>query len=394
MPNELVDEFLADLDLEWDSRFLQHGLNCLYSRLRIAVIHGGDSRREGAVIYKTHNPRSTKTYEKVAQDIAEALRSLGFRHVFVMADDMQLPQKLNQENIHLAWLNTGGVQGYNPVCQTPALLEMLGIPYVGHNPLNSSILDQKHIFKRELQSLEISTPPFITWHMAQGLFQPHLSESFARVFADYKGHFLVKPVSGRASLNIHYVETIDGLAAAIENVHRTTHSTALIETYCPGREFCVSVCGSVVYANQRFYRKTKPFAFSILERRLEPGEYIFTSMDKRAITSDRIRSLDDELELKQNLAEIAQKIYQNLYLNTLIRVDLRADQNDTLQVLEANPKPDLKRPDSTVTSLVAQGLNSYGMSYEDLILTLLSDRLNYLITYHSKTIQHIVEMID
>jgi D-alanine-D-alanine ligase len=117
-------------------------------------------------------------------------------------------------------------------------------------------------------------------------------------------------------------------------------------------------------------------------------------MDKRAITSDRIRSLDDELELKQNLAEIAQKIYQNLYLNTLIRVDLRADQNDTLQVLEANPKPDLKRPDSTVTSLVAQGLNSYGMSYEDLILTLLSDRLNYLITYHSKTIQHIVEMID
>ena len=117
-------------------------------------------------------------------------------------------------------------------------------------------------------------------------------------------------------------------------------------------------------------------------------------MDKRAITSERIRSLDDELELKQNLAEIAQKIYQNLDLNTLIRVDLRADQNGTLQVLEANPKPDLKRPNSSVTSLVAHGLSDYGMSYEDLILTLLSDRLNYLFTYHSKTIQHIVKLID
>ncbi len=394
MLNELVNDFLADLDFEWDSRFLQHSLSCLYSQLRIAVIHGGDSHRVGSVIYKTHNPRSTKTYEQVAQDIAEALRSIGFRHVFVMADDMQLPQQLKQENVHLAWLNTGGVQGYNPVCHTPALLEMLGIPYVGHNPLNSSILDQKHIFKRELQALGISTPAFITWHITQGLFHPHLSESFARVFADYRGPFLVKPVSGRASLNIHYVETIDGLTAAIENVHRTTHSTVLIEAYCPGREFCVSVCGSIVYANQRFYRKTKPFAFSILERRLEPGEYIFTSMDKRAITFDRIRSLDNELELKQNLAEIAQKIYQNLYLNTLIRVDIRTDQNGTLQVLEANPKPDLKRPDSTATSLVAQGLSGYGMSYEDLILTLLSDRLNYLFTYHSKTIQHIVKMIN
>ncbi|MGV2390413.1 MAG UNVERIFIED_CONTAM: hypothetical protein LVR29_25815 [Microcystis novacekii LVE1205-3] len=123
--------------------------------MRIAVIHGGDSCREGAVIYKTHNPRSTKTYEQVAQDIAETLRAIGFCHVFIMADDMQLPQKLKQEKIHIAWLNTGGVQGYNPTCHTPALLEMLGIPYVGHNPLNSSILDQKHIFKRELQAQEI-----------------------------------------------------------------------------------------------------------------------------------------------------------------------------------------------------------------------------------------------
>lgn len=390
----MINEFLVDLDLEWDSSFLQHSLNCLYSRLRIAVIHGGDSCREGSVIYKTYNPRSTKTYEQVAQDIAEALRSIGFLHVFVMADDMQLPQRLKQENIHLAWLNTGGVQGYNPVCHTPALLEMLGIPYIGHNSLNSSILDQKHIFKRELQALEISTPSFITWHMSQGLFQPHLSESFAKSFVNYKGHFLVKPVSGRASLNIHYVEKIDGLAVAIENVHRATHTTALIEAYCPGREFCVSVCGPIVYANKRFCLKTKPFAFSILERRLEPGEYIFTSMDKKAITPDRIQFLDDELELKRNLAEISQKIYQNLYLDTLIRVDFRADQDGTLQVLEANPKPDLKRPNRNVTSLVAQGLSGYGMSYEDLILTVLSDRLNYLFTYHSKTIQHIVEMID
>ena len=127
----------------------------LRSPLRLAVIHGGDKTQPGAVIYPTHNPRSTKTYHTVAKDIAEALREVGFEQVSLLADDMTLPQTLKQQGIHLAWLNTGGVQGYDPVCHTPAMLEMLGVPYLGHNPLNSSILDNKHAFKRELQALGI-----------------------------------------------------------------------------------------------------------------------------------------------------------------------------------------------------------------------------------------------
>lgn len=391
----MINYLPTNINPDWDSSFLQHSLKCLFKKLRIAVIHGGDSNKEGSVIYKTHNPRSTKTYKEVAQDIAKALITIGFDHVFVMADDMTLPQRLKQENIHLAWLNTGGVQGYNPVCHTPALLEMLGIPYVGHNPLNSSILDQKHIFKLELQTRGINTAPFVTWHPAQGLFDCHRSENFAINFPDYNGPFVVKPVSGRASLNIHFVKNIQGLSAAVANIHHTTHNTALIETYFPGREFCVSVCGYVVHINKTFYKKTQPFAFSTIERSLEPGEHIFTSMDKKPITTERIRLVDDhESELKQNLMEIAQKIYQSFHLNTLVRVDLRADENGILHVLEANPKPDLKRPNNITTSLVAQGLDEQRMNYEDLILSLLSDRLDYLLTYHQQIIQHIIKMID
>ncbi|WP_256890990.1 hypothetical protein [Cylindrospermopsis raciborskii] len=62
--------------------------------------------------------------------------------------------------------------------------------------------------------------------------------------------------------------------------------------------------------------------------------------------------------------------------------------------LEANPKPDLKRPNNIATSLVAEGLHEQRMNYEDLILSLLSDRLDYLLTYHQQIIQHIIEMID
>lgn len=381
--------------LNYDFNLLPQYLDRLRNRLRIAVIHGGDKNKEGAVIYKTHNPRSTKTYEQVAYDIAQALQTLGFEHVFVLADDMTLPEQLKQKGIHLAWLNTGGVQGYNPVCHTPALLEMLGVPYVGHNPLNSSTLDNKNVFKRELQALGIKTAPFVTWHPSQGIFKPHLHSRFTLAFADYRGPFIVKPISGRASLNIHFVNSVEELPQAIAEAQRVSHNTALIEAYLPGREFCISVCGYVNYAKETFTQSPRPFAFSAIERVLDADETIFTSMDKKAITTARARLVsNEETELKQSLIKLAQRIYWDFNLNTLVRIDIRTDANGTLHVLEANPKPDLKRPTENVTSLVALGLAEQGMSYEDLILTLLADRLDYLLRQHFSIISHIVELLS
>jgi D-alanine-D-alanine ligase len=380
--------------LHYDFSLLPQYLEVLFAKLRIAVVFGGNCDREGSVIYKTHNPRSWKSYEVVAREIAAALAEIGCKQVFVMPDDMNLPEKLKRENIHLVWLNTGGVQGYNPVCHTPALLEMLGMPYVGHNPLNSSTLDNKHAFKRELESVGIQTAPFVTWHPSQGIIQPNLQQRFAIAFGDYRGPFVVKPVSGRASLQVHFVEKIDGLSQAVAEVHRATHNTALIEKYLPGREFCVAVCGYVTYANGCFSKNTKPFAFSTIERVLEPEERIFTSMDKKAITADRARLMGaEEPELKQELIALARKIYWEFSLNSLVRIDIRSDARGELYVLEANPKPDLKCPGENVTSLVALGLAEYGMSYNDLILSLLADRLDYLLTQHADIIPHIVDLL-
>lgn len=378
----------------YDFSLLPQYLEVLFAKLRIAVVFGGDCDRPGSVIYKTHNPRAWKSYEIVAREIARALEEIGFKQVLVLPDNMSLPEKLKRENIHLVWLNTGGVQGYNPVCHTPALLEMLGMPYVGHNPLNSSTLDNKHAFKRELQSVGIPTAPFMTWHPSQGIFRPNLHDRFAIAFDEYQGPFVVKPVSGRASLHVHFAEKIEGLSQAVSEVHRATHNTALIEKYLPGREFCVAVCGYVTHANGVFSKNTKPFAFSTVERVLESDEVIFTSMDKKAITADRGKLMGaEEPELKQQLIELARKIYWEFSLNSLVRIDVRSDANGELYVLEANPKPDLKRPAENVTSLVALGLAEYGMSYNDLILSLLADRLDYLLTQHIGIIPHIADLL-
>src|SRR5258708_4388384 len=69
---------------------LQNQIERLLDRMRFAVIFGGDKSIPGAVIKQTCNPRSWKSYEAVAQDIADALSRLGFRHVQLMPDDMRL----------------------------------------------------------------------------------------------------------------------------------------------------------------------------------------------------------------------------------------------------------------------------------------------------------------
>jgi len=367
------------------------------SQLRLAVIHGGDKTEPGAVIYPTHNPRSTKTYHTVAKDIAEALGELGFKQVSLLADDMTLPQTLQQQQIDLAWLNTGGVQGYDPVCHTPAMLEMLGVPYIGHNPLNSSILDNKHAFKRELQALGIATAPFVVSHPFQEPFRPDTDLQFQRVFADTAGPFVVKPVSGRASVNVFVVDDARELGEAVAKIHHLTANTALIEAYLPGREFCVSVCGRITYRQGGFVSNPQPFAFSAIERVLDADERIFTSMDAKGMTAKRMRLLspqdESERELRSQLEAIAQQIYRAFNLSTLVRIDLRRDSQGQLYVLEANPKPDLKRPTPNQTSLVAQGLQECNMTYTDLILSLLGDRLYHLLNYQPNLIPHLQRMM-
>jgi D-alanine-D-alanine ligase len=368
---------------QYDFRALPRYIETLYDKLRIAVVYGGDSEKEGAVINKTHNPRSWKSYEVVARDIQSALIEIGFQYVSLLPDDLSLPYRLKDEGIHFVWLNTGGVQGYTPLSHAPAMLEMLGIPYIGHDPLYAGLLDNKHVFKRELYALGMRTAPFMTWHPSQGPLTPGTSPRFQASFGDYEGPFVVKPVSGRASLYVEMVACLGDLPEAVEGIYNVTANTVLIEKYLRGREFAVSVCGGVSYANGIFSKTTRPHAFSTIERVFQPGEAIFTSMDKKAITRDRARSIGEgERALREELRDLAERLYWELNLQALIRIDVRADEHGILHVLEANPKPDLKKPEDGVTSLVMIGLEEQGIHYNDLILGLLADRLDYLFVYN------------
>ena len=374
---------------------LEAQIERLRASLRLAVVFGGDKLAPGSVVYPSHNTRPGKSYEAVATDIAEALRRIGFRHVDLMPDDMHLGERLRSNNIHMAWLNTGGIQGYNPTAHAAAMLEMFGMPYVGHDSLATTILDNKHSFKCEALSAGLPTAPFLTWHMTRGAFRPEVNARFQHAFHDFAGPFVVKPVSGRASLHVHVVDDKAGLPHAVEEVYRATENLVLIEKYLPGREFCIAAAGPISAQQGRLVRRRDPFTFAALERVLSPDERIFTSMDVRPITQDRCQSVDRRRDPVHwdALHRLARLVFLEFNLRSLVRIDMRYDENGSLHILEVNPKPDLKKPTEGVTNLISMGLPEAGMDYDDLILSLLADRLNFLLTHRRESVGHLVDLL-
>lgn len=376
-------------------RQLRDNLDRLRGGLRIAVIYNGDRTAEGAVLHQTHNPRSEKSYRPVAQDIAEGLKRCGFRHVALLPDDLSLAQKLRDEAIDLAWLNTAGVQGYDAVAHTPSLLEMAGIPYVGHRPLLAVTLDNKQVFKRECAGLGLPTPEFMVWDGTWGVLDVPRLAQFDRIFGNYDGPFVVKPVTGRASQHVHLVPDRAGLLAKVNEVYRATLNQVLVERFVGGAEYCVAVSGRVIAPGGRLEQLEQPFVFSVLERMLEPDEKIFTSMDVRPITQDRTRLLGPaDGAVYDELVRLARRVHGDFQLRALVRLDVRADESGRLFILEANPKPDLKRPDDRQTSLVCVGLGAHGMNYEDLLLSQLIDRLEHYMRNRPAAVRHIAERLS
>ncbi len=359
---------------------LQALVSTLIRDLRIAVVFGGDKNIPGAVINQATNQRSWKSYEPVARDIGKALGRLGCHHVRLLPDDLGLADRLRNERIDLVWLNTAGVQGRAPVSHAAATLELCGIPYVGHDPLTAALLDNKPMFCRLLRALDIPVAQALAWSPLDGPDDPATDPAFAAVAAAAGSGFVVKPASGRASLHVHHVAGAGDIRAVAHEVYQLTRNTIQIEAFLPGREFCVAVCGPTTATDGRLARRARPFAFAAVERYLAPGEAIFTSMDVRPITAERMQMLDiaGDGMIIDTLHDMAETLYQRMPLRTLVRLDVRADAEGRLRVLEANPKPDLKAPAAGGTSLVAAGLASHGMSYDDLILSLFADRVHLM----------------
>ena len=109
--------------------------------------------------------------------------------------------------------------------------------------------------------------------------------------------------------------------------------------------------------------------------------------NRNGLNTDQDRPLYDEIHA------LGRQVFEELDLETLVRLDLRADAAGRLYVLEANPKPDLAAPSVERTSLVCAGLPEHGMSYDDLVLGLLADRLDILFCRRRGSAHRLLELL-
>jgi D-alanine-D-alanine ligase len=350
---------------------------------KIAVVYGGPAIAGVTVINAVDRP--VKSYESTARDIGRSLFDSGFAHVSMIAESMDLAARLKADKIDLVWLNSGGVQGEGARAHAAAACEIAGVPYVGHCPSSACRLDDKSQFKDAL--LAVGLPTAAYW-LARGGTSVTLDMLVDRLHAKPEdGPFVVKPVSGRASLNVYVAQTLADVPAIIQQIRSVVgRKSIIVEQFLGGAEYAVAVdCGRWAVRGCVARRGRETFAFSAVERVLPAGEQIFASMDLRQITTDRMRPVYGQV--RAQLLDLARSVASKIGIGTAVRLDIRADDFGRLHILECNPKPDLTAPSANKTSLMCGGLDQEGMTYDDLIQTILINRLDYLMTYHPALIQ-------
>ena len=135
--------------------------------MKVALIYNENKIDPNDVInvfgMTTKEHYSTKAVERVAQSLEK-----GGHTVKVIEGDIHLNDELKEfmpkvvagENPGMVFNMAYGIQGQNRYTHIPAMMEMLGIPYIGSGPAGHAVVQDKVLTKIILQKNKIPTPDF------------------------------------------------------------------------------------------------------------------------------------------------------------------------------------------------------------------------------------------
>lgn len=291
---------------------------------RIGVFLGGRSK-ERPISIKS----GTAVYEALlsgGHDVVSIDTANGFR------------SSLKRRPIDIAFLALHGRGGEDGTIQK--MLNELGIPYTGSGPEASRRAFNKEITKRILKRSGIPTPDYAVL----------TRNNWKKIIQQWKPPFVIKPVQEGSSIGIFFVERKNQGLKKIQ-AELNVYGKLLIERKIEGREFTVGILGN----------QTLP----VIELKPKRKFYDFKAKYTKGLTDYLVPApIDDHLRLK--LQKMAYLTHQTLGLCDLSRVDIKADKNGRLYVLEANSIPGF-----TETSLLPKAARCAGLDFEHLCLYLL-----------------------
>ena len=139
--------------------------------MKVAIIYNKDMagviNKFGMQNKEIYNPNTVNR-------IAEALEQ-GGHNVRIIDGNMQvienlqefMPRVIEGERMGMVFNMAYGIQGESRYTHIPAMLEMLGIPYVGSSPTGHAMALDKVITKMLMQRSNISTPDFWVFSSAE-----------------------------------------------------------------------------------------------------------------------------------------------------------------------------------------------------------------------------------
>ena len=312
--------------------------------MKVAVVHNRDSTGVinvfGMQNRERYNPRTVERVASALESGGHNVRVIdGNMHVIEQLHDF-MPRVMAGERPGMVFNMAYGIQGVSRYTHLPAMLEMLGVPYVGSGPQAHGLALDKVIAKMIFQSSGISTPGF--WNFATA-DQTHDDLVFP---------VIVKPKMEAVSYGIQVVDNWDDLRAAVGSIIDEFGQHVLVEQFIPGREFAVGLLGN-----------GPPEVLPIVEIDLDGDpNAIQTAGDKLKKPKDKIcpARLDDEQSAE--LGDLARRSFESLGLHDFARIDVRMDAAGRFHVLEINSMASLG-----LTGTYVHAAQTAGYGYDALI---------------------------
>ena len=316
--------------------------------MKVAIVYNKKTIDENDVInifgMNTKEHYNIKTVEKVAKSLERGGHSvkiieggMGF------IDEMKnfMPRVVSGERPGMVFNMAYGIQGQNRYTHVPAMLEMLGIPYIGSGPETHAVVQDKVMTKIVLQKNNLPTPGF--W----------VFSSVDDTFDDLVFPVIVKPKMESTSMGMEVVDNWNDLRKAVCKQMEQFSQEILVEQFIPGREFAVGLLGNG--------NSVEILPIVEMDLKGDPNR-IQTITDKKQTPVDKICPALLTPEQTAEIKRICLAAFRKLGLYDFTRVDFRMDKDGRFYVLELNSMASLG-----VTGSYYTAAKSAGYTYDTLI---------------------------
>jgi D-alanine-D-alanine ligase len=288
--------------------------------------------------------------------VERALRTLGYS-VGALDVDGEFVDRVLAEPPAFVFIAMHGRGGEDGTLQD--LLETLGVPYTGSDPLASALCMDKVLFKRMLRLHDIPTPAFHSFNET-AFRELGGARTFPKLLEELSLPAVVKPVAQGSAIGIKFVTSAEQLPSAILGAFGYG-DRVLVEERTIGRELAVTVLDAPPPSEGSRSAGDGPRALPIVELFTPESFYSYEAhytigqlrMEVPAQLADDVRA---------RVESVALESYRLMGCRDFARVDMILDEREVPQVLEINTIPGL-----TETGITTAAAEAAGLSFAELV---------------------------